>query len=105
MNMNIYITKDNEERLRGLGEWTMSGLVNYLLTAWFKNPEHSANALKEKVEKPALKKFPVAMAKPLPKPPIEIVRDLFPKAQELCKIHGIPMTTQGKCLQKGCKYS
>lgn len=23
----------------------------------------------------------------------------------LCKIHGTPLTDQGKCLQKGCRYS
>lgn len=23
----------------------------------------------------------------------------------MCKIHGIPLTLQGKCLQKGCKYA
>ena len=33
--MNIYITKDNEERLRGLADWSMSGLINYLLNGYF----------------------------------------------------------------------
>lgn len=23
----------------------------------------------------------------------------------LCKIHGVPLDSQGKCLQKGCKYA
>lgn len=26
-------------------------------------------------------------------------------AVNLCKIHGIPLTTMGKCLMKGCKYA
>lgn len=39
------------------------------------------------------------------KPAMEIVKGLFPQAKEICKIHGTPMTTQGKCLQKGCKYA
>ncbi len=25
--------------------------------------------------------------------------------QNLCKVHGIPLTLQGRCLQKGCKYA
>lgn len=28
-----------------------------------------------------------------------------PIKNELCKIHGSPLTTLGKCLQKGCKYA
>ena len=39
------------------------------------------------------------------KEPLEMIHTFFPKAKVLCKIHGIPMTTQGKCLQKGCKYA
>ena len=34
---------------------------------------------------------------------IDQVKDLFPKTKEMCKIHNLPLTTQGKCLQKGCK--
>lgn len=29
----------------------------------------------------------------------------FSGAIQLCKIHGTPLTPQGKCLQKGCKYA
>lgn len=27
------------------------------------------------------------------------------KGTNLCKIHNLPMTVYGKCLQKGCKYA
>jgi len=39
MNMNIYITKDNEEKLRKLDDWTMSGLINYLLEKHWDDPD------------------------------------------------------------------
>ena len=35
MVMNIYITKDNQERLRGIDDMSMSGLVNTLLNSHF----------------------------------------------------------------------
>lgn len=46
-----------------------------------------------------------ATLKTQPNPNIDLVKSLFPKAQEVCKVHGTPMTAQGKCLQKGCKYA
>lgn len=37
--MNIYITRDNEERLRNLTEQSMSGLINFLLIEYFSTHE------------------------------------------------------------------
>jgi hypothetical protein len=28
-----------------------------------------------------------------------------PIGVNLCKVHGVPLTVNGKCLMKGCKYS
>jgi len=27
------------------------------------------------------------------------------KGEPLCKVHGTPLDTRGRCLQKGCKYA
>ena len=97
MNMNIYITQENEQKLRQLNDWTMSGLVNYLLVKWFDDPDHNVEAIKENVEKEAFKEFPTKMQEPLP--------EHSKIGVNLCKIHSIPLTANGKCLQKGCKYS
>lgn len=56
MTMNIYITKENEEQLRKLKSYTMSGLVNYLLTDYFKS--NPASELVRRVERKAEKKMP-----------------------------------------------
>lgn len=34
-----------------------------------------------------------------------IKKRLYPEISGTCKVHGIPLTAQGKCLQKGCKYA
>ncbi len=45
IDMNIYITKENEEQLRGLKDYTMSGLVNHLLANYF--GAHSQEEVRE----------------------------------------------------------
>ena len=32
-------------------------------------------------------------------------KDAVVKGSNLCKIHGTPLTINGRCLQKGCKYA
>ena len=50
MTMNIYITQDNESNLRGLNDYTMSGLVNHLLTGYFKtHTKDEVKAVEEKI--------------------------------------------------------
>lgn len=90
MNMNIYITKENEGRLRGLNDWTMSGLVNYLLNKWFDEPGHDIESIKDKVENLALKQFPEMKTRTLPKEPtraavqpIKTKEDVLPAIKQL----------------------
>ncbi len=52
--MNIYISKENEKKLRQLEDWTMSGLINYLLTEYWKT--HTVKGVKTQVE-PEIKKL------------------------------------------------
>lgn len=48
MSMNIYITRENEQKLRQLEGYTMSGIINYLLDNYFKT--HNVSEIKEKIE-------------------------------------------------------
>lgn len=50
ITMNIYITTPNEKNLRQLEDWSMSGLVNYLLSDYFKT--HTIKDVK-RIEKAA----------------------------------------------------
>lgn len=46
-------------------------------------------------------------------PDLEVVKELsrqqnnprFTGAIASCKVHGLPLDSRGRCLQKGCKYS
>ena len=104
MNMNIYITKDNEANLRKLEDYTMSGLINHLLYDYWK--DHTP----EKVQDYINKSLPEEDKRALREDPkqfesYEKPSSLRSVGANLCKIHNLPLTTYGKCLQKGCKYA
>lgn len=63
MHMNIYITPENEARLRKL-EGSMSGLINELLNGYFAQLESPPVAAKQRNE-----------AIQIPKPPIEEIKE------------------------------
>lgn len=52
IDMNIYITPANEEKLRQVKDFTMSGLVNYLLGSYWEG--HSIEDVKQ-IERKTLK--------------------------------------------------
>lgn len=94
MNMNIYISPQNEERLRN--EASMSGLINKLLS------EHYGQ---ETVSTPVQIKTATVENKPekIVGPVQKSVPPQF--APKLCKNgHPIPYP-RDKCLGKGCSYS
>lgn len=91
MNMNIYINKDNEEKLRQLEDWTMSGLINNLLETFFE--KHDVMDFKNQVEPYVLKKI-IDDKYPAKKKPLNTET----KDYSLCK-HG---NIKGFCKQ-GCK--
>lgn len=117
MNMNIYISQGNEKRLRALSDKTMSGLVNELLEKYFggelktenikENPDGTISA--EDPSKPSsfvsgvIKTSQQAKEAALKK--VGEATDTVKKQPGLCPIHGSPLDSRGKCLQKGCKYS
>src|ERR1035437_4683606 len=59
--MNIYITIDNEKKLREMTDRTMSGLINYLLIGYWK--EHKPKEVSDYVED----KLPKGMINPFRK--------------------------------------
>lgn len=57
--MNIYITRTNEEKLREVNDYTMSGLINHLLTEYFRT--HGLPSMKGQL--PLTKKEVVSVIK------------------------------------------
>lgn len=98
MNMNIYITKDNEKYLRTVKP-SMSGYINGLIEV-------------ERGLSPAL-------LKPEEYPSIINLEGVYDEKGEpkivtlsnqqlsngICKEHKVPLDSRGRCLQKGCKYA
>lgn len=116
MNMNIYITKDNEEHLRTVKP-SMSGYINGLIeldrgVKPFIRDEHThehVQNIKKNVDgtlsvKDSNKPFRSQIIK-TPADALDRVKGVFGEAKELCKVHGTPLDARGKCLQKGCKYA
>lgn len=83
------------------------GGVQFRLTTDFTVAEHDALMASARYIQATtnLGKNTIPLVAKKPKVPIEIVRNLFPQAKELCKVHGVPLTLEGRCLQKGCKYN
>lgn len=110
MNMNIYITKDNTDFLRGEFKGSsMSGLINELIRD-YRNLNQGVSALqaerKDKLRPVMTDKADNTQVAPEGVlAPVPIQPSFHRLANGLCKIHGVPLTAQGKCLQKGCKYA
>lgn len=101
MNMNIYITKDNTERLKN--ESSMSGLINRLLNNHYgKKPDASVEVgLKDSLRKDRIIKNPVealSAVKAVGSKKVDIEQDFCPNGHPIPEGHS-------KCLGKGCKYS
>lgn len=75
MRENIYIRMVNENRWKNITN--KSAWVNAML----ERTPPNAKAIKQHFE---------------PEPMVSV---------NVCKVHGTPLTSQGKCLQKGCKYA
>jgi len=58
---------------------------------------------------PISDKQPTVVSRPEIKPTIPVIAGLTTanklKSNGACKIHGLPLTVNGRCLQKGCKYA
>lgn len=56
------------------------------------------------VEKPVtvFKTTPIPVSAEVVSEDVTLVK---PRGANLCKVHGLPLTLYGKCLQKGCKYA
>jgi hypothetical protein len=97
MQYNTYYRKDVWEKFKD--EADKSDLVNSLLSEHYGRPKTATESV-------ILRDPP----KPLPMSErIKVVDDIEIKpirtGTNLCRVHGIPLTATGKCLQKGCKYS
>lgn len=88
---NVYIRVENEEFWKGLTSPSV----------WLNEQMALAQTIKADV--------PVPMTDPVnvitPESVMSNIERILDKPGPKCKIHGIPLTTQGKCLQKGCKYA
>lgn len=84
MNITIYINRQNEELFKE--ETEKSKLLNSLLANHYAQFRNMPNPRKDGL------------------PPTVVVSPQRLE-QGVCKIHGTPLTDNGKCLQKGCKYA
>lgn len=72
-----------------------SQLVNELLERYY-GPDPSTAADTMPREPKIIKK---------PEDAMPLVTSIFgDRTKEVCKIHGVPLTDRGKCMQKGCKF-
>lgn len=120
MNMNIYISKDNEAYLRTKD--SMSGFINKLIdrerdlesgprladgTKGFVIPFTKAKKIQEVRSATAEDKvYIVNGSDPVSRTDAIGLSKTPAKANiVMCKVHGIPLDSRGRCLQKGCKYA
>jgi hypothetical protein len=101
--MNIYITQENEKWLREQDK-SMSGIINALIA--MKRGLTVVDAVAEINSRPTPRKVE---SEKVPYAFTEFEGALINRTTErpkgVCKIHGVPLTGDGKCLQKGCKYA
>ena len=90
MNQTIYFRKDVWELFET--EPKKSDLINRLLEEHY--TQSSKNWVARPSKDPVIKNIATADA-------VDKVKDLFPQSRKLCKVHGTPLTLEGKCLQKG----
>lgn len=96
--MNIYITPQNEMKLREMqkkGE-SMSGLINRLLD---ENLQGSVSDTGIKKTSSKAEFQPAPSLGQLSNAPTTLNR----KSESVCKTHGLPSLPNGKCLRKDCK--
>jgi len=101
MRVNIYIRKNNEELWDSIKD--KSGFVNGLLVkeklgdkVGHETIGKAQDEVKAKMQSGAINTLDDVR---------QAVAKIVSTSAKLCKIHGTPLDSRGKCLQKGCKYS
>jgi hypothetical protein len=98
MNYTVYIRKQNW--LKFEQEEKKAELINNLLTNHYKDTPYD--------NIPETLNFVSASDKPQKRESSYTFKEqpsIPVKGVNLCKIHNLPLTVYGKCLQKGCKYA
>lgn len=109
MNITTYIRKEDEHLWRLIvnkSQW-MHEQLNRLApdpgmqrNARMATPAERVAGLGESVELPST---------PITRPPIPDIPGLTTankiKSNGTCKVHGLPLDSRGRCMQKGCKYA
>lgn len=98
-HLNVYINKANADKLAT--EQNKSGLINSLLDQYYsKSNSIKSIDLSKQINAPKIIKNTEQVL-----PAVKQIKSVKDNPIKLCKIHGIPLDHNGKCLQKDCKYS